>query len=545
MASPYDNIIDDLAKNDPEFLKLAPDQQDSLVMSLAQEKYGNIPKTEQVLSSANAKIKPFYSGSDTPKVAFQGIQGFMQNAPQNIVENPISTAIGGPSLAQMKGGAQAIGGIQSLLGREPSFKPETTEISDKYMNPESTGGKALGGILNFASGLYNPLKLVGPSIMKGASKAIDPINPMSTMKRQTELPGNYSKSMMTLKDMQRADLEHLDPKINRAKSVYDVIKGKMSTKSSEAKIKAPEMNKQELDSLLYTGKKDIGTKSKILAEEYSNKFGEGLLQLDSSMTKGNFSDIIDNAIERLGYETMDIPGTPANKLKAFRDKVVPFDKDGNVTVDLNEIMDAKTFQSAHKSIMKMLGPDVNARIKYNQSVLSNLPESIPGLDKLKAEYAPKFETMRGVKTELTSGALGKVAKGEAAPERIQSMKKYASEIKSDVVDRAEQFSAKYKTAKEAAENTAKELGLKADEAKQYGEKTLAQIGKYLDSLGDKKKEILNKHKNELEDLANLFRETREELSKEKIEKYKRLAIIASLSSLAGLSGVRKVLKEKF
>lgn len=69
MPANYDSIIDDLANNDPEFLKLSPDQQDKIVMDLAQEKLGAVPSTENFLQKAIQQNRqagmPF--GSFTPK----------------------------------------------------------------------------------------------------------------------------------------------------------------------------------------------------------------------------------------------------------------------------------------------------------------------------------------------------------------------------------------------------------------------------------------------------------------------------------------------
>lgn len=57
MGSPYDDIIDDLAKNDPEFLKQSPDIQDKIVQELAQERYGKIPNTGNFLENAIRGVK--------------------------------------------------------------------------------------------------------------------------------------------------------------------------------------------------------------------------------------------------------------------------------------------------------------------------------------------------------------------------------------------------------------------------------------------------------------------------------------------------------
>lgn len=67
MASSYDDIIDDLAKNDPDFLNLSSDDQDRIVEDLAQERLGRIPKSENFLQRAikSSRIGPFGGTSIT------------------------------------------------------------------------------------------------------------------------------------------------------------------------------------------------------------------------------------------------------------------------------------------------------------------------------------------------------------------------------------------------------------------------------------------------------------------------------------------------
>lgn len=540
MPSPYDQIIDDLAKNDPEFLKLSPDQQDSLVENLAQERAGKIPSSNAVLDRAAKDITPFWSNSDIPKVAFQTGQGLLQNAPQNIVENPMTTAMSGLPGVQAKSGMQAVGGIASLFGKDlgPSYKPETTSLSDKYLNPKSLAGQGLGFVGNLATNMVNPMIGIAPT----AGKVIESVNPISTMIRQAELPAESARAMQTLKGLQAEEISPLGEKISRTEGIRDLIKGQQV---SRPRPTSPKVNKASMDEIIFSGKEEIGQKSLAKAKEYTDKFGEGFSKLDSTMTKGNFAEIGERTIDALGAETQMIPGTPANKIKTFLDKLLPLDKDGMTRLDPDEILSPEAVQAASKALKNALSTDLNAQIKFSQNLMESLPETVKGLKELKADYAPKFATMLGAKKYLTGTGLSKIASGSAGPSRIAKMEKFAGEIGSESVGKAKSFAEGSRKEAESAQKVAKEFDLNEAEIKEVGEKFLSYIGKKLDAYGEERANFIAQHKAEAEDLMNMFRDARETLGKEKITKYKRLATLTAIASALGFSKVRQFFKEKF
>lgn len=142
---------------------------DGLLLSKIQEKYpqyADIKMNTRPSSGAllDRAVKPFMSASDIPQIAFQGAQGAVGNAPQNIIENPLITSIGGPSSAQMKSGMNVVGGISKLFGNKNASQPETTAFSEKYLEPKTVGGKMLGIGANILGGMV--------PIGVGATKAI-------------------------------------------------------------------------------------------------------------------------------------------------------------------------------------------------------------------------------------------------------------------------------------------------------------------------------------------------------------------------------------
>lgn len=160
-----ETIIKDLVDNDPEFLNLSPEQQDLVIDRIVQEEYGVIPNSNQLLDRA---VKPFMAASDIPQIAFQTGQGIIGNAPQNIVENPMTAAMSGLPGVQAKSGAQGITALKKLIFGGNAVEPETTEFSEKYLEPKTVGGKIAGVVGNIAGGSIIP----GIGIAKGASSAL-------------------------------------------------------------------------------------------------------------------------------------------------------------------------------------------------------------------------------------------------------------------------------------------------------------------------------------------------------------------------------------
>lgn len=106
---------------------------------------------------------------ETGKTGFQVGQGFLQNLPQNIAENPTSFAMSGVPGVQFKAGTQPYG----LL--DESMEPETTQFSDKYLKPQSGVGQVVGGLGNFITSMINPYKAISSTpnlIREGVTSSV-------------------------------------------------------------------------------------------------------------------------------------------------------------------------------------------------------------------------------------------------------------------------------------------------------------------------------------------------------------------------------------
>jgi len=142
---------------------------------------GQIPKTEELLTNAvtNANKKnplPFFSMSDLPQVAFQGLQGPLANAPQNVIENPQTAAISGLPGTQFKAGAM----LPTMIGSMFGGKAVNPEQEAEFLEPKSTGGKIAGIAANIIGGSVLPAKSLGRGITslfgeKAARKGLEEV----------------------------------------------------------------------------------------------------------------------------------------------------------------------------------------------------------------------------------------------------------------------------------------------------------------------------------------------------------------------------------
>lgn len=517
-------VIKDLMKT-PGFSNLDQSAKNRLIDRALQEKFGSVPNANVMLHENARSVK-----DDIPQIMFQAAQGPLGNLPQNIAENPLTSAFSGPVGTQIKSGAQAITGIKSFLFGGEKIQPETTEFSDKYLEPKTVEGKILGTIANIATGLAVPATAFIP-------KAIESVNPITTMMRQAQLPDKAARSSQMLKMMQAEEIAPLEQKMKRAESVFDLIKGR--SESALEKPNIPKMKSSDLDEMLFTSGEEVGKKISEKSSEFTTKFGEGLENLKSSMTKQDLVDVVNNTINSLGADTASIPGTSANKLLNYLNKLAP---EGD---DLSQVLKPEDTQTAIRAIRNFIGNDTNAAIKFGRSVMETLPEKVPGLPQLRAEYAPKFDIVEGAKKYLKSSNLSKVAKGSAGSSRIAKMEEYAKKIGSEALERAKNFNASREEEVSLAQKAIDEFNLSAEESSKIGKSALAKIQNYLDELGSKKKDLLSKFEAESEDLSNLMRGEREDLVLEKIAKYKRLATLTAIASILGIQGIRKIFKEKF
>mgnify|MGYP007031186951 CR=1 FL=1 len=185
--------------SDPKFrqlMKANPDRARALVLEVRQKDFGKIPNTGKLLDLSRPS-RSFQQ--DLPQVAFQTGQGLLENLPQNIIENPRTFVSSGIPGVQFKSGAMLPDMIRAFLDKrgggtgQRRIEPETTEFSEKYLEPNTAAGKAVGLAGNIVTSFLSPAAmLAGPatkSLRTGhIRKEIKSIEDLISTSRKSEVP---------------------------------------------------------------------------------------------------------------------------------------------------------------------------------------------------------------------------------------------------------------------------------------------------------------------------------------------------------------------
>lgn len=393
-----------------------------------------LPNANSLLEKAQPKNPmPFFDKSDIGKVAFQGGQGIFGNLPQNIVENPMMTAMGGIPGVQAKSGAQIPGGIASLLGMKIGSQPETTEFSDKYMNPQSDGGKIAGIGANILGGLVAPTAFAGKGLVKG-------IQSIRTAPIKREIRG-----VEELINLSRKSSEPIKQEVSQIKNVENILENRaLKTNSgtgetAENLSKSSESLKQGMakdsERLAYTGEKWIDRAVERKVAKHNKAFGEKFSKLESNMTDEDIASILDTASN--DYGASDIAGSPGNKLKALAKKFGPkseVDELGNEVVSEARLLSPQEVQAVNKQILS-LTKDERAKAIYYKHFMENLPEGVPGLKDLKASHAPVYKDVKNAQ-KLSKSAIKRVATGSASDPEVVDLSRAEKKIGTKILDKA-------------------------------------------------------------------------------------------------------------
>lgn len=181
--------------------------------------------------------------------------------------------------------------------------------------------------------------------------------------------------------------------------------------------------KQSIEDLIFQGSKKVGSSVDDLFKQHNARFGEGMSNLQSSMSSDDFADIVSMTADELGK----------------------YDKSGETLVsELGRLLDesGKVYspvdvQSKSKRIMQMLGNDIRAKAIFHKHFLDRIPESVPGLKELKSAHAPVYQTAKEAKV-LNKGLMRKVASGKIGPEELSSAKSAQNKLGIDVLGPIEQ-----------------------------------------------------------------------------------------------------------
>lgn len=376
----------------------------------AEEISKKIPKTENFLQRAIKQTsgKPLFQGSDVPAIGHQFAEGVVGNAPQNVAQNPMTMAMSGFPGVQAKSGAQAIGGIKDLIFGGNSIPNENSSVEDnKYLTPQTIGGKVLGLGANIAGGLVNPANIaLGGKV----------VNALRTGPIKNEIKG-----IEDLLSASKLNQTNIESDINKAKDALTQAKVSGASKAKET---------------AYVGAKEIKGQVAGRFKDANQRFGEEFSKLDSTMADEDMAKIIKSAANDIG--ATDIPGSPGNSLKNQISKYGPkqkIGKDGLPIIQTKaKIYSKEKVQAITKEILDSL-PDDRSKAIFHKHLLEGLSDTVPGLRELKASHAPIYKVAKESKF-LKESNLRQIASGSAPESKVNDLSQYAERLGSSHVERA-------------------------------------------------------------------------------------------------------------
>lgn len=181
--------------------------------------------------------------------------------------------------------------------------------------------------------------------------------------------------------------------------------------------------KQAIEDLIFQGGNKVKGAVGEMFKSSNAKFGEGIKNIESTMTADDFADIVAKTADELG--TYD--KSSQTLTREFESLINEGDKPYNV----------QDIQSKSKRVKQLLVNDERAKAIFNKHFLDKLPEGAPGLAELKAEHAPIYKTAQESK-KLNTGAMRKLSKGNMGPQELSSLKETQSKLGVDVLGPIEQ-----------------------------------------------------------------------------------------------------------
>ena len=356
------------------------DVDDSTLLSGIQKKYpqyadismDSLPKSENFLERAinmSSRTTPVGASAldsvpETLKSLFQIGQGTVGNLPQNVVENPVTTAMSGLPGVQMKAGGAMFEDMYNLSndvlsrfnmapteqktypfegdvvpGMDIDIGKMTRPLTEMFMNPQTTRGKIVSGIGNAAAGSIPftspnsvsnvaslPGKMIDPFRTKGLQNTFDSL-PMAENEIIKGIQSDYGNvsPFISGKGKIGEELKNIEDLGTSKKGISELFKSKR-TELTRKRVSDLKSVKDEIEKLSYSGSKNVEEKVSTLFKEANSKFGEGLKNINSSMTDEDMAQIINNAAKDIGAQ--DIPGTPGNQMKHFSSRYGPKETEG-------------------------------------------------------------------------------------------------------------------------------------------------------------------------------------------------------------------------
>lgn len=416
----YDSIIDDLAKNDPEFLKQSPEIQDSIVMSLAQER-GQIPNSQKVLTSATSEKKGFL-----PKA----IRAFTPQY-QSEMEDLPSIAMKAMGVSD-KPLTNPVGFAAPVLGQNPISKTVETvsDLGQKFglINPEQNINNLLQPKTKWGQTMGDMFQQMQVAVPLGIGA--------------TRLAGAGVKGVGNL--------------INSVRT-SPIKKNISSLEEAIAKYG------QESEALSYKASQEIPVKLEKQIMDVNKQYGELADQADSKLTKQDVHGIIDDMVDKLKLRNREfltseekwLLDEAKNRLPKLKETSVSkiLDPSGNPVTTVKEMgaekMGFHDWKALVKHMRQNLSPKSHILTQFYESADPIISKSLPDVVKANSLRAPLYQASKNMKIlkqprfkEVATGDLSKISAQE-----IGDLTKAEKSIGTDYVGQAGRLGEKLQTAK--------------------------------------------------------------------------------------------------
>jgi len=275
----------------------------------------------------------------------------------------------------------------------------------------------------------------------------------------------------------KKDIKSIEDLIFKSKKSEIPIQEELSQLKEQGKMMSESLA-EKAKTVAYRGAKAVKEQISRRFEEANARFGEELNKLSSTMKRSDFTDSILNAVDEI-----DDLNVQDRLIKRVNDIL-----EGPVR-GAPDILSPKEVQSEIKRVMSLVGNNSRIKTIINQKILDILPNTVKGLEKLKASHAPIYKIAKEAKA-LGKGALERVAKGTAIGDEIEDLSRTGERLGTSHVERAKKVAHQNKLQKAMFEQkratAEKRLGAKRQEQEFLGAKFPELERKLSATLGRKK-----------------------------------------------------------
>ena len=175
--------------------------------------------------------------------------------------------------------------------------------------------------------------------------------------------------------------------------------------------------KKKQSDVIWKSLKEVEKQVGEFFRERNKTFGDTLATIKSNLSGDDIAGIIDETVSDLSNPPY--PGNSAYKLQKYAENLREVSKVGP---NSTKVYDAESVNGISREILKILGPDEVAKVKFYDKYMKRLPEGVPGLEDLKASHKPTYEIAKMVEPLSKKSTLGRISSGSMGPDELGDLK---------------------------------------------------------------------------------------------------------------------------